>query len=251
MHEDIVDILWRVHNDPAGGHEQALAGRQVDFATGQLLQTELLACWLAAGEHVGGWKIGMTSGANRNGMGDGIRPFGFVLNSRIRQSGTTLDLTELHNGQVENELCLIMDRPLGKGATATDARNAVAAVAPAFEINQKRLPADATTGVRVADDLSNWGIVVGKPVREFGDLSTMTVALSNALGEIETVSSVDHIDDHFISLAILANRLSEFGLALQAGHHVITGAYGKTPFAAGTYTGVFDCGIGSVSVNLA
>ena len=78
---DIVDVLWRVHNDPAGGHEAALQGTTISFEEGQQLQLDLLQRWLEAGHELGGWKIGMTSGANRNGMGDGIRPFGFILNA--------------------------------------------------------------------------------------------------------------------------------------------------------------------------
>ena len=67
---------------------------------------------------------------------------------------------------------------------------------------------------------------------------------------IEEVASADHIDNHYESLAILANTLAAYGHSLQAGQYVITGAYGKTPFAPGTYTGRFAPDIGEVTVQL-
>lgn len=243
--------MWQTHNNPAGGHEQALAGLDLEFDEGQLLQTQLMQRWLDQGEQIGGWKIGMTSGASRNAMGAGIRPFGFVLASRIIESADTLPLVDLHRGQVENELCFLLNDELGADATAASARTAVAAVIPAFEINQKRLPGDVSAGVRVADNLSNWGIVTGSAAQPIDDLSQLRVTLSSqASGEIESVDSAGHIDDHYESLATLARRLAQFDQRLQPGQYVITGAYGKTPFAAGCYRGQFSLGIGEVEINL-
>ncbi len=252
---DIVDLLWLLHNDPgmdlSAEQTRLLSEDSLDFDPGQKAQLELLQRWLDQGHHLGGWKIGMTSGANRNAMGDGVRPFGFVLKERIFTSGATLDLAGLHKGQVENELALLMGRDLGEGATGDSAFAAVQAILPAFEINQKRLPGKASAGLRVADDLSNYGIVVGAPVTPVRNLSGMCVTLSDGSGEeIESVNSANHIDDHYESLAILARRLHQFGQTLKAGQYVITGAYGKTPFAPGRYVGHFDQGVGTVEVTL-
>ena len=73
-----LDALWRLHNDPSINPED-LQLNSVDISAdeGQTLQLQLLERWLEQGEEIGGWKIGMTSGANRNAMGDGIRPTGF------------------------------------------------------------------------------------------------------------------------------------------------------------------------------
>ncbi|MEQ8693523.1 MAG: hypothetical protein RIC89_22115 [Pseudomonadales bacterium] len=247
---EILDQLWLTHQQPGGNHAAALADVQIDFDAGQQLQLELLARWQNAGETVGGWKIGMTSGASRNALGAGLRPFGFILNSRIIQSGDSLPVASLFTGQIENELCFRMQHDLGAGATRADAVAATGALLPAFEINQKRLGGSASPGLRVADDLSNWGIVVGAPAPVHDELTMLNVELHDANGVIESVASPGHIDDHFESLATLARRLAEFGQRLQAGQYVITGAYGKTPFAPGTYTGQFDCGIGDVTINL-
>lgn len=251
MSERILEQLWRLHNQRLGPDGGDLPAESLTVDAGQALQVQLMQRWLDAGDTVGGWKLGMTSGASRNAMGPGVRPFGFVRGSRVLTSGAVLSLAELAKGGVENELCLIIGASLGADATAEQACAAVAAVAPAFEINQKRLSADASPGLRVADDLSNWGIVVGTPVSPPSDLDDLTVTLFGDGRELASVSSRGHIDDHYESLATLARRLGQFGLALEPGQKVITGAFARTAFAAGRYRGDFGAAIGTVEVEIA
>ena len=130
-------------------------------------------------------------------------------------------------------------------------------IAPGFEINQKRLPPGSPAGLRIADNLSNWGIVCGDAITAHqltGDLTDLEVTLGEVKsGEpqtIEQVASGDHIDPRYDSVAILARRLADYGHALEPGQHVITGAYGKTPFAPGHFTGHFSLGIGDVCLTL-
>jgi 2-keto-4-pentenoate hydratase len=67
---------------------------------------------------------------------------------------------------------------------------------------------------------------------------------------IEQVASEGHMDPHYQSLAILAQRLADFGHTLQSGQYVITGAYGKTPFEVGRFAGDFSLGIGRAELEL-
>jgi 2-keto-4-pentenoate hydratase len=147
-------------------------------------------------------------------------------------------------------LCLTFGAVLGGDAPPEQARAAVAGIAPAFEINQKRLPGEASPGLRVADDLSNWGMVVGEQVRPPASLNDLTVTLSCDGHEIASVASAGHIDDHYTSLAALARRLAQFGLSLEPGQRVITGAFARTPFAIGRYRGDFGAEVGCVEVEL-
>ena len=254
----LLDTLWQLQRDPDFKAGDILLNSELSADEGQVLQLQLLDRWLNEGEALGGWKIGMTSGESRDALGAGIRPFGFVLASRLLPSGAQIPRANLYRGGVENELCFIVDSALGEDATADRARTALRRAAPGFEINQKRLPPGCNAGVRVADNLSNWGIVAGAFVEAPADLSDLTVTLyrnpsdTNPRAEqsVGCVESAGHIDDHYESLAILARRLHEFGHNLQPDQWVITGAYEKHPFEVGEFRGHFSTGIGNVKVTL-
>lgn len=205
---------------------------------------------------VAGWKVGLTSGGARDSMGPGFRPFGFILPERVFPSGAKIERAGIKTPGVENEFCFRMGSRLGAGATRDDAIEAVESVCAGFELNERRLPPGATTADRLADDLSQWGIVVGEPrvldwhAFAFADVSVRLVLDG---GELECVAAAGHIDDHFDSLAALACQLARFGRALEPGHRVITGSFGKHAVTdACRLDGDFDAGtakgIGRVSV---
>lgn len=206
---------------------------------------------------VAGWKIGLTSGAARDSMGPGFRPFGYILADRVFASGAVIPLAPFRTGEgirvgVENELCFRMGAALSADASPDEARAAVASVAPGFEINEQRLPRDASVVDRLGDDLNQWGIVAGPEVvldSETFDFAELRVALALDDVVVETVVARGHIDDHFASIAALARQLGRFGRTLAAGSRVITGSYTRQRVAdACRWQGDFGPEIGQVSV---
>ena len=246
MPEDLLDAVWQGATE--GSFDPGSA--QPSLAEGQSLQLQVLERWRQQGESVGGWKLGMTSGQSRDAFGQGFRPFGFILKSRILESGGQINISAIQRGGIENELCFVIGEPLGGSATREDAIAAVAAVAPAFEVNQRRIQGDASPGVRIADGLANWGLVVGTPVPAPANLDDLTVVLSTSGAELGRVNAAGHIDDHYESLATLARKLDEHGLGLRPGDRVITGAFTRTALAPGVYDGDFGTVIGGVSVKV-
>jgi len=219
----------------------------------QRRQLERLEALEARGETVGGWKVGLTSGGSRDAFGPGIRPFGYVLGSRILSSGTRLDWSLVGTGGIETEVCFVIGQDVDEPVDAVSIRAALAGVAPAFEINQRRISADSPSAERIADDLANWGIVTG-PVVEVPDgwrQDALTVTLARDGTTVEVVGARGHIDDHFRSLATLANALPRFGRRLTAGQRVITGAFGRAAQPApGIWTGDFGPELGTVSLEI-
>ncbi len=185
----------------------------------------------AAGETVAGWKLGLTLSASRDAFGVGFRPFGYVLASRVLRSGSTLWWDDtVTEGSIENELCFELAETISETVTADSVRETLKGYAPAFEINQVRVAPDANPAERVADNLSNWGLVVGETQPLPADWSqavqaTLKVSLLHNADGVESVRAEDHIDDHFVSLARLSNRLLRFGRKLEKGQKVITGAF--------------------------
>ena len=250
MSISILDQLWFLHKNPEQQAPEALLNTPLSIEGGQNLQIQLLKRWLEQGEELGGWKIGLTSGASRNAMGKGIRPFGFILKSRIGLDSKKIELNELKRGGVENEVCFGFNSTLSAGTTVEEVKLKIGSIHPGFEINQKRLPNSANSGLRVADNLSNWGMIYGPDAGTEIKINEIFVTLYANGKSIEHTASQGHIDDHYKSICTLANKLGEYGLSIEKGHKVITGAFGKTPLAKGFFEGKFSHNIGSVSLEI-
>ena len=213
------------------------------------LQLRVLNRFEAEGESLGGWKVGLTSGKARDRMGKDFRPFGYVLQSRIFRSGVTVPAGPIMDCHIEPELCLIIGSPLrGAEVDREHAKAAVRTVAPAFEINEIRVPPDKGHAPLLADGLAQWGIVVGPevPVRE--GLVDTTVEFSCNGQVVETKTPGTTMDDPYLSLSRLCRLLHKFGLGLEPGQRVITGSFCHHAVTqAGIYTADFS-DIGAVSV---
>lgn len=201
---------------------------------------------------VGGWKVGLTSGRARDSMGKGFRPFGHILRERIFNTGAVLALADFQRVGVENELCFRVGETLEGEVGRADAIAAIDGACAAFEINEQRLGRDASPAERLADNLNQWGIVVGTLERldwpRF-DFERLAVSMTRDADLLETVYAKGHIDDHFDSIAALVRQLTRFGRALEAGATVITGAFTRQPVArAGIYRGDFGAPFSPVQV---
>ena len=192
---------------------------------------------------IGGWKVGLTSGAARDSMGKGFRPFGYILRERIFETGSVLALRDFERVGVENELCFQMRETLRGEVGRADVIAALDSACAAFEINEPRLARDASPAERLADNLNQWGIVVGSQQRldwEHAGFDELVVSLSRNGEPLETVAAEGHIDDHFDSIRALVSQLSRFGRQLEAGAYVITGSFTRQTISrAGRYQGQF------------
>lgn len=243
-----IDNLWEATRN---GQVDAADFPPMTLAEGQRANLALLERHCAAGDRAGGWKLGLTSGSSRDAFGPGIRPFGHILESRIFSTGA--QLARFDGMRLENELCFTLASPLaGEAVTAAQARAAVTNVAPAFEINQQRLTGFADQGLRVAENLSQWGIVVGAgiDISRIDDLDAIEIALAWDDEVVERVAACGHIDDHFGSIARLARELSEHGREIGAGDRIITGAYTRHSAEPGRWRGIFGPQLGEVEVRV-
>jgi 2-keto-4-pentenoate hydratase len=216
-------------------HQAATSGRlevaDVDLPegidAGLAAQLDVLARFERDGDAAGGWKVGLTSGAARDAFGPGVRPFGYLRGSRILRSGAVLSLPSITSCRVEPELALVLGTELrGPDVDAARARAAVSELCPAFEVNEIRTPPGSPVSVLLADDLAQWGVVLGAGVEvPDRDLTRTTVEVRCDGELVRTVTPGDGMDDPFLSLARLANGLHRFGRTLHDGDVVITGAF--------------------------
>ncbi len=225
-HSILFEQFWRAATGiPLQG--AGLSGK-LTVQEAQAIQLQVLDRWCARGESLGGWKVGLTSGKSRDAFGPGVRPFGHVLANRIIDSDDELRFSVIRRCGIESEVCFVMRCDLeGAHVTAAEARDAVLGVAPAFEVNETRIVGEVDGPARLADNLSQWGIVVGPLIKSLPDdfdWDDLQVVLKCDGTEVERVRAGGNIDDHFESLAALVRGLSKFGRHLGADQHVITGS---------------------------
>ena len=223
--ETSADLLWQAGTarDPV---LQSLRGRlSIDAA--YRVQLALLDRTVKAGEVQVGWKVGLTSAQLRSLLGHPEPVFGHLLESGRYTSGSTLDPRTLIRPAFEVELCMTMGSELrGPGVTLAQARAAIASVAPALEIIERRVGGAHDMALNIADDVSQKAFVVGPPVPlGVRDLAAVSASVGVNDSELAQASGSAVLGDPVASIAWLANALAPYGRHLRAGEVVMSGAF--------------------------
>ena len=201
------------------------------------VQLAILDRWVARGERLAGWKVGLTAPVIQKQFGMHEPVMGFLLESGNRQSGATLRHGELIEPGFENELCLTVGTRLeGPGVTRAQARAAITAVQPSFEIIEGRGDFRADLTLSLTDNCQQKAFVTGpvSPLPPGWEPASTTVEVlingrrvDHAVGSEETGHPVG-------AVAWLANKLAEFGRRLEPGHRIMSGSFTKQyPLASG------------------
>ncbi len=222
------DLLWESYRKGEPAPQELRGALDIDSAL--TVQLAILDRRLEAGAELAGWKIGLTSERVRQRFDTTRQPFGHLLAAGVHQSGDQVKREGFRGGTgVEPELCWTLASPLeGPNATPEDARKAAGAVSAGMEINELRVADAKDFPLLIADNLAQWGIVVGETVSPVpADFDSNRVdARIDCDGALQSEDrGADVIDDHFRSLAVLANELAPFGRRIEAGHRVITGSF--------------------------
>lgn len=246
---EATEILWQ--SMQKGDHAPAALQKALSLEEAYKIQFGILDRWLAAGEKLAGWKIGATSDAARKMLKLSAPAAGYLLASRRFSSGHTFEHAAIYKPIIESEVCVTIGQRLaGPGVTRDDVLAATAAVAPAFEIAAMRSDMAADFPLGVADDVAQWGYVLGSAITPYPkdlDLGEMMVEGRRNGEVVQQVRGRDAIDDQLQSIAWLANHLAEHDRALEAGHCIITGAILRPmPIAKGDRWETQFSGVGTV-----
>jgi len=216
------------------------------------VQLGLLARKEREGERLAGWKIGLTSNRARTALGVDARPFGHLLASRVFASGASVPAARIARPSIEPEMCFTVGARLsGAGIGRDEIAAGIARVSAGFELNERRTgSARPDFGAFVTDCLTQWGIVHGggASLADAGDLGLVRCTLLRDGEKVYEGVSRDELDDHLESLRRLVVELAAFGLALEPGQKVITGAFARFDAAAGQRWRAVYHGIGEVEV---
>jgi 2-oxo-hept-3-ene-1,7-dioate hydratase len=190
---------------------------------------------VADGRTVVGRKVGLTSRPMQDQLGISEPDFGALLDDMVFESGTDVPMDLFVGPRIEMELAFVLARPLkGPGVTIMDALAATSHIVPAIEILDSRVEmTDPATGHRrnlidtVSDNAADAGIVMGPGVLAPQDFRPRQVSgllyVNGVLLETGVSSAV--LGHPALAVAWLANKLSEFGVGLEAGQVVLSGSF--------------------------
>ena len=183
------------------------------------------------GEPQAGWKVGLTARAIREQFGLPEPLFAVLFEKGRWASGGSWPRAAMVGPGWENELCLTMGATLnGPGVTESDAKAAIASVAPAMEIIETRGP-NSMEGFKcmIADNGQQYAFVVGEETpydpgaHDLGK-ATVEIFIDGASQETAPGSAVME-SSAVASVVWLANKLAEFDRTLEAGQVVMTGSF--------------------------
>ena len=208
---------------------------------------------LAQGRKIIGKKIGLTSRGMQQLLGVNEPDYGQLLDNMLIPEGMPCSRGELLQPKIEGELAFILKEDLeGPGVTVADVYRATEFIVPAFEIVDSRIRDwKIKLADTVADNASSARLVLGSrmaPVQDV-DLRLIGMLLEKNGETVNSGVGAEVWGNPAAAVAWLSNKLSEFGIALEAGEIVLSGAL--TAAAAVNAGDVFTVsfhGLGSLSL---
>jgi len=197
------------------------------------VQAALVARKLAAGRHVIGWKIGLTSRAMQTALGIDIPDSGVLLDDMAFANGATVPKGRFIQPRIEAEIAFVMKAPLSGKATREEVLAATDHVAPAIEILDTRiLRADPATGQSrkifdtISDNAANAGIVLGDGKFDPRVDLRWQGAIVSANGQVEeTGLGAGVLGDPIEGILWLAARMESYGQRIEAGQVILSGSF--------------------------
>ena len=202
---------------------------------------------LAAGHRVRGHKVGLTSRPMRELMNATEPDYGFLYDHWFELEGASIPHARLNRPLVEMELAFVMgDELAGPGVNAADVIRATDFILPALEVVDTRFDSRGPNMLvdSIADAASCGFVVLGGNPLALGDLDVRRLSAALSInGEVMESGSASAVMSNPINAVVwLANKLSEFDIAMQPGDVILSGSFVKAiPFAAGdTIVALFD-----------
>jgi 2-oxopent-4-enoate/cis-2-oxohex-4-enoate hydratase len=202
-------------------------GVTVDDAYG--VSRRMLARRLADGERVVGKKIGVTSEAVQRMLDVHQPDFGFLTDAMLFESGAVIAIGEtLIQPRAEGEIAFVLARDLaGPGVTEDDVLAATRALRPCFEIVDSRIR-DWKIRIEdtVADNASSGVFVLGADEVDprAVDLRACRIRVEKNGAPLSEGLGAAALGSPAYCVAWLANTLSRFGIALEAGEVILSGS---------------------------
>lgn len=210
---------------------------------------------LARGERVVGHKIGLTAKAMQELFGVSEPDYGHLMSTMLHDAHAPLDLSALIDPQIEVEPAFVLGKRLqGPSVSVADVLAATSYVTVCFEVIDSRISGwRVTLQDTVADNGSSARVVLGSSKVDPSGLKLDDLETELELDGlvVETGNTGAILGHPANGIAWLANRISEFGIALEPGHVVLPGTCTRCVRIGGHRTVVGRiAGLGEVNLQL-
>ena len=226
-----LDTAWRTRVPIAPLSE---SDGVTDAASAYAIQTEWTQLRLARGEKIAGRKIGLTAKAIQQQLGVSEPDYGALWQSSFyaaKAGKVEIPAGDFMQPRLEGEVAFLIGKRLsGPGLSAADVLAATEACALGVEIVASRI-ADWKIKLAdtIADNASYGGFTLGpwdKQMRD-ADLAALELRIEHNGAPAGQGLGAAVLGNPAASTAWLANKLGEFGVALEPGDVVISGAITK------------------------
>jgi 2-oxo-hept-3-ene-1,7-dioate hydratase len=207
---------------------------------------------LSRGGRLRGRKVGLTSKAMQRSSQIDEPDFGVLLDEMFFADGARLARDDYCVPRVEMELAFVMgDRLSGPGVSLEDATAATDHIIPSIELIDARAEDPRTIFDTVADNGAAAGVIMGSTRLDPDDLDLRWVGgILVCNGDVEETGLAAGVLGHPAkAVTWLADKLNEFGLAIEAGEVILTGSFVRPVWAQTGDVIVADFGdLGTVTV---
>jgi 2-keto-4-pentenoate hydratase len=184
---------------------------------------------LQAGHKALGWKLAFGGPAAMERLRTNAPLVGFLLQSAVVPSGSSLLLSNWTKPAAEPEIAVHLGKDLAAGADRATAMAALAGLGPAIEVADVEHPSDDVEGTLARNIYQRHIIPGAKDVsRAGGVLDGLTCRVLRNSSEIANISdpqALQKLTGELIDIVRhTANLLAAFGESLEAGQIIITGS---------------------------
>ncbi len=181
-----------------------------------------------SGAVVVGKKIGLTSKGMQAQFHIDEPDYGIIVDKAVFREGKPFPTRQLILPRIEAEIAfLLRDTLKGPGITLANVLKATEGVIPAFEVIDSRIRDwKITVKDSIADNASNAAVILGGKITPISDIDLrLTGLVLEKNGEmIATAAGAEVLGNPAQSVAWLANKLSEYDIALQSGEFIMSGS---------------------------
>jgi 2-oxo-hept-3-ene-1,7-dioate hydratase len=189
---------------------------------------------VAAGRKLIGHKVGLTSKAMQRSSMIDEPDYGYILDDQMIGDGAKVPHENYCKPRVEVELAFVMGKRLqGPDVGLADVLRATEYVIPAIEIVDARIQDPRKIVDTVADNGAAAGIALGgRPVGPLDVDLRWVGGIMYRNSEIEETGLAAGVLGHpALGVAWLANKICQYGHAMEPGHIVLAGSFTRVVFA--------------------